>query len=79
MVAPSANLQEKKKARCRPRNSTAGGAEVSTEIGDGGGEEERDGKEIQTNIQTSSEQTQQFPGLGEGDGCQEDPNLVEEH
>ena len=72
-------MQEKKKARCRPRNSTAGGAEVSTEIGDGGGEEERDGKEIQTDIQTSSEQAQQFPGLGEGDGCQEDPNLVEEH
>ena len=70
-------LQEKKKACCCKRKSTTRGEEVSAEAGVGGREKERDGEEIQTDIQTSSKQTQQFPGVGEGDGSQEDPNLVE--
>ena len=73
------HFQEKKEAGCRERNSTAGGAEVPPEIGGGGGEEERDGAEIQTDLQTSSQQTPEFPGVGEGDGSQEDPDLVEKY
>ena len=71
------NPQETEEATICIGESSGGGGDVPGEAGDGGSEEEGDGEEVQTDLQTPPQQAPQLPRLGERDSGQEDPGLVE--